>query len=178
VHANIVQPEFATYRVRAAAKYASNGSTPIIMASGVEARLIEAEALLQKNDPEWLVKLNDLRATCTPGSACSPVLVSMSGVQPLPQIVDPGTKAAEVDTLFRERAAWLYLTGHRQGDMRRLIRQYPGRQPNTVYPIGPYPLYPGGDLRYTQYGSDITMPPPESERTVNPKYSGCLTRGA
>ena len=26
--------------------------------------------------------------------------------------------------LFRERAFWMYLTGHRLGDMRRLIRQY------------------------------------------------------
>src|SRR5690606_5921172 len=39
------------------------GDTPIIMASGVEARLIEAEAALAAGDPKWLTILNSLRTS-------------------------------------------------------------------------------------------------------------------
>ena len=46
------------------------------------------------------------------------------GLDPLPT---PGNRDAAVDQLFSERAFWLFATGHRLGDMRRLIRQY-GRE--------------------------------------------------
>jgi len=46
------------------------------------------------------------------------------GVAELAALTDPGTAEARVDLLFRERAFWFFLTGHRQGDLRRLIRQY------------------------------------------------------
>jgi len=94
---------------------------PITVASGIEARLIEAEAALQADDPTtWLTTLNDLRAT-----AVTPAL---------PPLVDPGD-TTRVDTLFKERAFWLYLTAHRLGDMRRLIHQY-ARPDSTVFPWG------------------------------------------
>jgi len=105
-------------------KYESNQS-PVTVASGVEARLIEAEAALNANDPTtWLTKLNELRDV-----AIAPVM---------PHLVDPGS-ATRVDTMFKERAFWLYLTGHRLGDMRRLIHKY-NRAVNTVYPSGTHPL--------------------------------------
>jgi len=75
-----------------------------------------------------------------------------------------------VDLLFRERAFWLFLTGHRQGDLRRLIRQY-GRSQSDVYPIG---LYLNTAF---SFGSDVTMPIPGSE-FANPLYTGCISRGA
>jgi len=35
---------------------------------------------------------------------------------------DPGTQVGREDLLFRERAFWLFATGHRLGDLRRLAR--------------------------------------------------------
>jgi hypothetical protein len=139
-------------------KYAADGTTPIVLADGIEARLIEAEAALQAGDAAtWLAKLNHLRET-----AITPALADTT---------DPGTLAGRVDLTFRERAFWLFLTGHRQGDMRRLIRQY-GRSPSVVYPIG---LYGGGP---GTYGGDLTAPVPAAERISNPQFTGCLNRGA
>ena len=53
-----------------------------------------------------------------------------TGLAPL---TDPGTKDARVNLLFRERAFWFWLTAHRLGDLRRLVRQY-GRGAETVFP--------------------------------------------
>ena len=74
------------------------------IASGIEALLIVAEAALRANDATtWLAKLNEARATRTD----------------LPALADPGTAAARVDLMFRERAFWMFSTGHRLGDPRR-----------------------------------------------------------
>lgn len=102
-------------------KYNSYGS-PITNASGIEARMIEAEGALQANNvATFLAKLNEARAT-------------QAGLAPL---TDPGTQAARVNLLFRERAFWMFATAHRLGDMRRLVRQY-SRDASTVYPRGAY----------------------------------------
>ncbi len=67
-------------------KYSSLAD-PVSMATGVEARLIEAEAALQVNDTTtWLNRLNTARAT----------------VSGLGNLTDPGTTAARVDLTFRE----------------------------------------------------------------------------
>ena len=68
------------------------------------------------------------------------------------------------------------MTGHRQGDLRRLLRQY-GQpygfgQDYQVYPTGQY-LAPGTGL----YGSDVTAPIPTTEY-ANHLFHGCLSRGA
>lgn len=143
-------------------KYATDGSSPVVLASWVEARLIEAEEALVSGDASWLTTLNRLRQTAI--------------VPALPDTTDPGldgsgTDAPRLDLLFRERAFWLFLTGHRQGDLRRLIRQY-GRNTEAVYPTG---AYSGGS---GAYGSDVTVPVPVTEQVRNPLYSGCLARGA
>src|SRR6185312_11168296 len=93
----------------------------------------------------------------------------------LSDTTDPGTADARVDLLFRERAFWLFATGHRQGDLRRLLRQYSAQYPRfqseqKVYPTGVYTA-PGTG----RYGSDVTVPPPTSEY-ANPAYHGCLSR--
>ncbi|HEU4642618.1 MAG TPA: RagB/SusD family nutrient uptake outer membrane protein [Gemmatimonadaceae bacterium] len=128
---------------------------PFTIASGVEARLIQAEAALQAGDvTTWLATLNHLRETAI--------------VPALADTTDPGTPDARVDLTFRERALWLFLTGHRQGDLRRLVRQY-GRRQEQVYPTG---FYPGGQ---GVYGTDVTAPIPPGER-VNPLFTGCFDR--
>jgi hypothetical protein len=140
------------------------GYAPFTLASGVEARLIQAEAALNgvaTGHGSWIDQLNALRAT----------------VSGLPQITDPGAgnPEAQIDTVFTERAEWLFLTGHRQGDLRRLLRQYGGRyaafnDPSKVYPTGPYNA-PGTGL----YGMDVTAPIPVAEE-ANPLFHGCLSR--
>ncbi len=150
------------------ASMAVDGSTPIVIAGGREARLIEAEAALQGGDVTgWLDRLNALRrAAVFPPAPSDP-----SGIpRTLPDLVDPGTPEARVDLLFRERGFWLYLTGHRQGDLRRLVREY-GRDPNTVYPVGIHP-------RGASYGADMNSPIPAIERKLNPHFTGCADRGA
>ena len=128
-----------------------------ILANGIEARLIEAEAALRAGDPTtWLAKLNDLRANAT-----TPAMAPL---------VDPVTAAARVDLQFRERAFWLFLSGHRFGDMRRLVRYY-GRAANTVFPVGPYKF--GGS-----FGTDIQLPVDVAEVSNNPLMGGkaCIDR--
>jgi hypothetical protein len=125
-------------------------SSPITIASDEEARLIGAEALLAAGDVGGFVaQLNALRA-----------------VAGLPAVVDPGSTTARVDLLFRERAFWLYASGTRLGDVRRLIAAY-GRTEATVLPTGVYPR--GGT-----YGTDANLPVPSSAR--GPTFSGCTNR--
>lgn len=141
-------------------KYAT-ASSPVTLASGVEARLIEAEASLNaSNTAAWLAALNALRADTAD--------THVAGLTPL---VDPGTDHARQDLTFRERAFWLFLTSHRVGDLRRLIRQY-GRTQATVFPSGAYPGAPGGT-----YGTDVNLPLPQAVRN-NPNSRGCLDRNA
>lgn len=136
--------------------------TPFVVASGIEARLIEAEAALHAASPDWRTILNTLRTTATaPGQT-----VPMSDT-----ISDPGSDSARVSVLFQERAYWLFLTGHRQGDLRRLIRQY-GRLEDQVYPTGTFTVPDVG-----LYGQNVNVPIPQTEY-INPKYHGCLDRNA
>lgn len=161
-------------------KYDSTGDSSIVLASGVEARLIMAEAQLQGGGGAWLGTLNTLRTdgtfttqqdTINPSQTdtiWNPGTGGMAGLAPL---VDPGDANDRVSMLFSERAYWLFLTGHRQGDLRRLIRQY-GRSQSQVYPVGPY-----AGAR-NQFGTDVTLPVPGSERIGNPRFKGCQSRGA
>jgi starch-binding outer membrane protein, SusD/RagB family len=126
----------------------------VSLVNGIEARLIEAEAALKAGDvTTWLAKLNTARAT-------------RAGLAPL---TDPGTPAARVDLMFSERGFWMFGTGHRLGDMRRLIRHY-GRSANTVFPTGVF--HKGGP-----YGSDVNVPITIDELN-NKNFTGCLDRNA
>jgi hypothetical protein len=134
-------------------------TTTLLLASGIEARLIEAESQLQPaSHPAgpWLQTLNDLRRTIG-----------------LADTTDPGTESGRVDLLFRERAFWLYLTGHRQGDLRRLIRDY-HRTIETVYPTGPYPWWP--EIGHPYYNNVATIVLPKEEEQRNTLYHGCMDR--
>lgn len=142
--------------------WATDFNSPFPVASGVEARLIEAEAELDASNAAWLTNLNDLRARNTDISG----LALPSTLAPL---ADPGTAAERVDLIFQERAMWMYLTIHRWGDMRRLIRQY-GRVAEDVFPSGEY--FKGGT-----YGTQIVAYPLTAERN-HPAFQGCLDEDA
>ena len=126
--------------------------SPTPIASGVEAKLIIAEALMVANPTAWMDTLNYLRAN--------------AGVAGLTPLVDPGAGAPRETLTFRERAFWMYLTGHRLGDLRRLMRQY-GRTEDQVFPVG---LGLKGF-----YGHDLNLPVPFDELN-NPNFTGCLDR--
>jgi len=127
----------------------------VAIASGAEARLIEAEAQLRAGNPNGaLATLNTLRGSYSLGP-----------------LSDAGTEAARVDQLFRERAFTLFGRGTRTGDLRRLIRQY-SRAANSVFPTGAW--HKGGN-----YGVDVTLPMPLAEQN-NPNAGAgvCIDRNA
>src|SRR5213594_3541717 len=138
-------------------KYTS-ATSPVHVADGTEARLIAAEAQRQAGDgPGMVTSLNALRADA-----------ANNGGFNLAALGDPGPSpndSLRVDLLFRERAFWLFATGHRLGDLRRLARAPYSRAVATIYPIGPYP-------KGTVYGNNTELPVPFDERN-NPNFTGC-----
>jgi hypothetical protein len=160
------------------ATFGGSGTRPwrgesIVVTSGIEARLVEAEVKAQANDPSYLTILNTLRTTCTDVATCAtPAPAGTGGVAGLAPLTDPGTKEGRIKQVFDERAYWLFLTGHRQGDLRRLVRVY-GWPQNQVYPTGVYPL---GETR--AYGTFTNLPYPNIEAKINPNYDGCFNRDA
>ena len=156
-----------------------NPSSGITLATGVEARLIEAEAALQAGQVgTWAAALNALRS-----DAPATYLQSAAAVPPLTPDSTTGASAAmRVDVMFRERAFWLYGNGTRLGDMRRLIRQY-GRDQSTVFPIGSYPgnAYNTLPTPIPTYGPDVNLTLPTGAGGLsdpNANYKGCLNRAA
>lgn len=165
--------------------------SPVPLASGVEARLIEAEAALSAGDvTTFMAKLNGLRAqagtlipllrpnqvipnnntwcaqsliglTTNPPALVCPAFPSPAGLAAMPALTDPGTAAGRIQLLFQERALWLFDTGHRLGDMRREMRVW-GLGENQVYPTGPF--YRGGT-----YGNDKEYSVPFNEQN-NTQY--------
>jgi hypothetical protein len=143
---NGFDPTYPLYKIK---KYNSFGA-PVVLASGVEARLIEAEAALQGGQVDtWLTKLNDLRASvATVMTAQVPGYPIESPT--LAPLTDPGSADARRDLMFYERAFWMYATGHRLGDLRRLVNNY-GLPQNQVYPTGAY--HKGGE-----FGNEVVFP--------------------
>jgi hypothetical protein len=141
-------------------------NSPTPLALGTEARLIEAEAALAAgDDATFLAKLNDARAnskTYARGTSVAPA-------SPAPlTIADLGIDAvSRQNLLFKERAYDLFLTSHRLGDLRRLIKQY-SRGAETVFPTGNY-------IQGGVYGTDVNLPVPFEEGN-NPSFTGCLDR--
>ena len=139
----------------------SSFDDPVVLASGVEARLIEAEAALRAGATGTFVdRLNSARTQAAANAGVT-----------LPAVTDPGTAASRRDLLFAERGYNLYLTGTRLGDLRRLIRQY-GRTEDEVYPTG-VPTQGGA------YGNDVNFSIPFAEQN-NPLYKPeqCITTQA
>lgn len=136
---------------------------PIPMVSGIDARLIEAEAALNAGDYAGMMNiLNTLRTTQQQIGIFKPA------TQPALTTV-PATKDDAINLFFREKALWTYGRGQRLSDLRRLVRQY-GRAQANVFPSGQQ--YKG-----VPYGSDVNFPVPDAER-VNPQFQGCIDRNA
>jgi starch-binding outer membrane protein, SusD/RagB family len=139
-------------------------NTPL--ATGLEAALIVAESELQAGQTTaWAQSLNALR------SASSSLLASGASIDSLPTDSTAGASSTmQVSVMFRERAFWLYLTGHRLSDMRRLIRQY-HRTANEVFPTGL------DAVTGSPYGNSIEFPV-SSDESNNPNSHGCLNNDA
>jgi starch-binding outer membrane protein, SusD/RagB family len=133
----------------------SQPASNTVLASGLEAQLIIAEAQLKGGDVAgWTTTLNTLR---TNGGMSALTADSTTTASP----------DLRVDVMFRERAFWMYLTGHRMEDMRRLVRQY-GRDPNTVFPVGLTAIN-------VPIQNDVDFPVSEDEQN-NPNFHGCIDR--
>jgi hypothetical protein len=124
-----------------------------------------------KDTVTWANDLNALRAaaptTYLHTSAAMPALSVDSTLG--------ADSAARVSVHFRERAFWLFGTGTRLPDLRRLIRQY-GRDAEDVFPTGPY--RGGTMMELPRYDSDVNFILPTLDsgaETENPYYQGCLT---
>jgi hypothetical protein len=133
------------------------------MVSGIDARLIEAEARLNAPDiAGMLTILNQLRAD-------RPSIGNFRPATMTPIATVPATQAEAVTLFFREKGFWTFGRGQRLGDLRRLIRQY-GRTEDNVFPKGNY-------LKGGVYGSDVNFQVPDGE-LVNPQFHGCIDRKA
>ncbi len=156
-------------------KKAFDGSTPWVgqllygqtdpfpVLTGIDARLIEAEAKLNANDfAGMFATLNALRTSAQ--------TIGNKTIAAMPALTNgPTTKDAALNIFFREKAFWQFGRGFRLGDLRRLIRQY-GRTQDNVFPIGAF--FKGGT-----YGTDVNLPMSDVELT-NPNFHGCLDRSA
>jgi len=155
-----IKPFYKQQRITdtSVAEYGTNAygqEEPYRVASGTEARLIEAEVAYQHDDPSWFVILNTLR--------------KHGGLDTL--IAMPTTDTGKVNLIYHERAFWLYLTAHRLGDLRRLIRHYQ-RNAEDVFPTGDYPIL--GKRYQTATAIPFVQ---KTEQLYNPNItSGCTTR--
>jgi hypothetical protein len=138
------------------------------VATGAEARLIELESQLQAGTQAArdavFAGLNTLRTGgAAIGGAKGVTLITVAAISGNA----PATQDAAVDLLYKERAYWLWLTGHRLGDLRRLVRIYK-RDSEAVFPTGTLTSPLDGT-----YGTSTTVTVPVSERN-NPNFKGCL----
>lgn len=145
--------------------------TSIPLATGTEARLIEAENALQLGDTAnggvFYQRLDSLRAH-PPGYWWLNPSIPAPTAMPMLTTTDATTFGGAVNLLFRERALWMWLSAHRLGDMRRLARAPYSRPGESVFPTGAY--FKGG-----LYGTDYNFPVP-FEETNNPNFTQCLDR--
>lgn len=126
------------------------------LASGIEARLVEAEAAFQAGDfVTMMARINGLRADAAAHIARLYPRQKQVFSTTLAPLVDPLTTAGRRDMIFQERALWMFNTGHRQGDLRRLVRVY-GLPASSVWPTGPH-------FRSATYGTDVSYPVPFTE---------------
>src|SRR5205823_5568792 len=81
--------------------WGTNRSAAVTLASGIDARLIEAEGKLQANDiPGMMTTLNTLRAF--------PQQLGNLAVPAMPPLATPATRDGAIDLLFREAAFWTF----------------------------------------------------------------------
>ena len=138
-------------------------SDPVPLASGIDARLIEAEAKLNAGDYAGMMTI--LNALRTSGQTIGNLKVSaMAALATTPTVKD-----SAVTLFFREKAFWTFGRGQRLPDDRRQIRQY-GRTQDQVFPVGSF-------FKGSSYGTDVNFPVTDNEKT-NPNFKGCTDRNA
>ena len=129
-----------------------------VIDDGIDAQLTIIENTLQANTQTARQAvydaLNKLRA---------------SGPPVVPQMTQgaPTTQDAAIDLLYAERGYWEWLNGHREGDLRRLVRIYK-RDPEKTFPSGALTLPLVGT-----YGTGTNIQIPYTEKN-NPNFQGCL----
>jgi starch-binding outer membrane protein, SusD/RagB family len=127
----------------------------VSLINGLQARLFEAEAQNSLGNFSGgagsLSILNALRATPPAYVVPGRPIAAMAA------LTDPATAQADRELIFREKALWLFGTGHRFGDLRRLQRQYQLPQ-NAVWPNGTWQ-----NNRVPGYSTDVTFPTPAAE---------------
>jgi len=143
-----------------------NRRTSVPLASGLEAAIIRAEALLAAGASAAYIPLLDSLRAAPPSYLWS---ADTTAIAAMGTLTDPGAAATRVDQFFKERTYWLWLTGHRLGDMRRLMRSY-GRTEAQVFPTGAYFKQ---NLQYD--GTDVNFPVPIDEEN-NPNFNQCTDR--
>jgi starch-binding outer membrane protein, SusD/RagB family len=139
---------------------------PIPLASGIDARLIEAEAKLQAKDIAGMMTiLNALRT--------SPQVIGAFKIAAMTALPTPADQTSATDLFFREKALWQFQRGFRMDDLRRLVRQY-GRTQDKVFPTGNFTRngVPSG-----QFGTQVAFPVPDNEKS-NPNFTGCIDQKA
>jgi hypothetical protein len=148
-------------------KYPARSSN-VVLADGIEAQLLIAENQL-KTGGDWLGTLNSLRGNTALLNRAPYWYAGQPTVNALANLTDPGSANARVDLVFKERAYWMYLSGHRLGDLRRLVRNYT-RTAESVFPTGTYEFAAGGTR-----GSDTNFPVTIDEQN-NPNAQRCIDR--
>lgn len=145
----------------------ANRDDPIPMASGIDARLIEAEAKLNATDYVGMMTiLNKLRTNPQKiGTLNVPAMAAITTI--------PTTKEEATTLFFREKGFWTFGRGQRLSDLRRLIRQY-DRNQEDVFPSGKFSF---GGVETGVYGTDVNFPVPDDE-LPNPQFKGCFDRKA
>jgi starch-binding outer membrane protein, SusD/RagB family len=135
---------------------------PIPVVSGIDARLIEAEARLQANDINGMMTiLNALRT--------SPQVLGIFKIAAMPALATPPDQTTATNLFFREKALWQFQRGYRMSDLRRLVRQY-GRTQDQVFPNG---AFTRNGAASGVYGTEVAFPVPDAEK-ANPNFTGCL----
>jgi hypothetical protein len=131
-------------------------SSPFVVADYTEAQLIVAEGdIFAGNYAGGRAVMNALRAGFT-------------GIGSLPDLPDfsDSTQKVQMQQLLTERAEWMYVTGHRLGDWRRMLRPpYNGApfsfvQDDVFGIVGP----PGNHI--------LSLPTPQ-QTNPNPNYVAC-----
>lgn len=149
-------------------------STNAVLASGWEARMIEAEDELRNGDPG--VAEDDVNALLEdPAQAANPMVTVNPGLtspRAIGEVNAPGMAAfdpveftgdleSDLQELARARAAGLWLSGQRQGTSRRFAEEF-----DDPFGLGLYP--PGTE------GTDLFLPVVEQETDNNPNIgSAC-----
>ena len=140
---------------------------PVPVVSGIDARLIQAEARLQAKDiPGMMAILND-------SLRLKPHVIGIFSVPAMAALPTPANDSVATDVFFREKALWQFERGYRMDDLRRLVRQY-GRRQENVFPAGNFTR--NGTPTGT-FGTQVAFPVPDAEKT-NPNFHGCIDTNA